>query len=42
MATKSGVPGPGAYKLKNTVGKARAYAVPTLKGSPAQPQAFLF
>lgn len=22
MATKSGVPGPGAYKLKNTVGEA--------------------
>lgn len=37
MATKSGVPGPGAYKLKNTVGKACPYVVLTFKGSLAQP-----
>ena len=42
MATKSGVPGPGAYKLKNTVGKPCLYAVLTFKGSLAQPEAFVF
>ena len=33
MATKSGVPGPGAYKLKNTVGEALAVRCPALLSS---------
>ena len=40
MATKSGVPGPGAYKLKNTVGKACPVCCADTQGKPSSALSF--